>query len=645
MPIALGWIILLTLIVAVYAPGLSGPFVFDDSSNIVDNGLLHIKDFSIGSLKQAALSGSASILKRPVSMLTLAVNYALAGDDPFYYKLTNLVIHLLNAGLAGLLVLNLLRASPALRVPAEQQASFALIVAAIWALHPLHVTAVLYVVQRMTSLSALFTLLGLVLYVSGRTRLDRGDRGIPLIASAVLLCLPLAVLSKDNGILMVAYVAIVEIFVFAQVTDLAARRRAHWIASAVFVACVAATVAFFLLRGSVITGDYEARGLTMSQRLLTEGRVLIWYLQMVLLPDLSQLGLVHDDWALSTSLFNPLSTAFAWTVIAGLALAGWYLRNRIPAVGFGIGWFLAGHALESTIIPLDLVYEHRNYLPSLGLILGAASMARSASEYAKLRTRAMVAALVAIFVVLAALTSSRTFEWRSILNWTVAQVQRHPRSPANHYFAGMLYVSMAIEQSTEPKRDEFVDKADEMFSKALELSPAMASAQIARVVFRAQMGKPIPDDIFESLLTILHTQRLPSATQYTLIDMIDCAANRGCQLSEAQLQKIVHATLDNPYCTVMLRAMLFESLAGYYGWVKEDDATAIRYAREAAATPGAPFSSNFVLLKWLTTAGQYDEALSLLAKIDKLDTTGQYRQPRLDWREAIGERMRESKAQ
>ena len=643
MRLALGWISLLAVLTAVYAPGLHGPFVFDDRINLVDNSPLHIKDLSADSLQEATLSGLSSNLGRPLSMLSFGINYALGGDDPYYFKLTNLAIHLLNVGLAGLLVLGLIRAGPALRVPTEKQQGFALIVAGIWALHPIQVTAVFYVVQRMTSLSALFTLLGLVLYVTGRRQFNNDARppgGSLLIATAVLLCLPLAVLSKENGILMVAYAAVIEFFIFGNAVEPATRRRAKRIAVAILVTCVAATAAFLALSANLNTSAYEGRGQTIGQHLLTEGRVLSWYLRMIFLPDLSQLGLIHDDWTISTSLFEPPATTFAWTLITVLVLAGWQLRSRIPALGFGVAWFLAGHALESSIFPLELVFEHRNYLPSFGLILGAASLAQSAADRLKLRS-GFTASLVALPVILAVLTASRSVEWRSVIDWSTAQAQRHPHSPANQYFLGSLYALIAEQQSDAGGRDEFFNRADALFLKALALNPTMGSAQIARIDLRAKLGLPVPDELVDSLHATLQAHKFAPTTEYAVVSLVMCAGEGSCKLSEAQVQKIVRLTVDSPYCSGTVHALLLLNLATYYGQVKRDDATALRYAREAVATPGAPLTSKLVLVRWLAESAHYDEALNVLTELDESDRLGQYRQKRSAWRKLIAERMRE----
>ncbi len=185
---------------AVYWPGLSGGFLFDDYPNIVDNHGVQPHDASLASLVGTALSSSSSEFKRPLASLSFAVNYLASGLDPYWMKLTNLVIHLLNGLLVFLLARALLQCLPvgarsrampfneheqdldkgiareraptgARGVDDQRIGVIAALIAAGWMLLPINLTGVLYVVQRMESMANLFVLLGLLGYVAGRRRM------------------------------------------------------------------------------------------------------------------------------------------------------------------------------------------------------------------------------------------------------------------------------------------------------------------------------------------------------------------------------------------------------------------------------------------------------------------------------------------
>ncbi|MDA8383988.1 MAG: tetratricopeptide repeat protein, partial [Betaproteobacteria bacterium] len=170
--IALLWVLAVTA--WVYSDGLKGGFVFDDLPNIVQNPAIAHAHFTLSSLAQAALSSHAGPLRRPLASLSFALQVASVGLSPFALKLGNLLIHLVNGTLIFLLLRKIL-AAPRLDGTCQDKCSkwLPVVVASAWLLAPINLTAVLYVVQRMESMSTLFMLLGLLLYVEGRLRLLR----------------------------------------------------------------------------------------------------------------------------------------------------------------------------------------------------------------------------------------------------------------------------------------------------------------------------------------------------------------------------------------------------------------------------------------------------------------------------------------
>ncbi|MGC2165752.1 MAG: hypothetical protein WA632_07040, partial [Gallionella sp.] len=220
--------VLASLTILVYLPGLHGAFVFDDTANIIRNAQVEISHLDIASLKSAAASGRSGPLLRPLSMMSFALNYHATGMDPYYFKLTNLAIHLCNGmGIFVLswLLLNFYGKRFGHAIAAAYVPWIALTVSAAWLLHPLNLTSVLYVVQRMTSLSALFTIWGLVLFLWGRIRLYAGTSGWALILVSLVLFTPLAAFSKETGLLLPLFMLVAEVTLFRFKTEKAGVRR------------------------------------------------------------------------------------------------------------------------------------------------------------------------------------------------------------------------------------------------------------------------------------------------------------------------------------------------------------------------------------------------------------------------------------
>ncbi|MEO5810984.1 MAG: hypothetical protein ABIQ63_02490, partial [Rhodanobacter sp.] len=406
-------------VIAVYWPGLYGGWLFDDYPNIVDNQGVHPQAVSVPSLVRAALSSPASEFKRPLAALSFAANYLTVGLEPFWWKLTNLVVHLLN----GLLVFWLARLlldvagrrseMPAARHAADTTSSRAGIVAALiaaaWMLLPINLTGVLYVVQRMESMANVFVLLGLIGYTIGRQRMlaaGRVDAGTQLqttdgnggpdrrdtwlarqrcfILCAISITVPAAVglLAKETAVMLPLYALLVEwaLFRFYRAgTMLAAatentvrvqRRDLRIISLFGVVLVLPILVGLTWLVPHVLNPEtWATRDFTLGTRLLSEARIVVDYIGWTVVPSPGALAFYHDDFSISTGLLAPWTTLASIVGLAALTAFAAWVRARRPLVALGIALFLGCQLLTGTILPLELIYEHRNYFASFGLML------------------------------------------------------------------------------------------------------------------------------------------------------------------------------------------------------------------------------------------------------------------------------------
>jgi len=204
---------ILVLSFLIYLPGLSGDYVFDDIANIIENQKIAITSLDYSSLKAAFWSGDAGPLGRPISMLSFAINYYFTGFEPYFFKLTNLIIHLMNGIILYFISLKLFENIDFNNEEVNKNKYLALMVSVIWLIHPLNLTSVLYVVQRMTSLSTLFGLLALLIYFTWRSKpLNLSNSIVPLVGVFLALCC--SVFSKESGLLFVGLIYWVELCIF-----------------------------------------------------------------------------------------------------------------------------------------------------------------------------------------------------------------------------------------------------------------------------------------------------------------------------------------------------------------------------------------------------------------------------------------------
>ena len=539
---------ILAATVACYLPGLTGHFMFDDSVNIGKNPYLEIENLDFSSLWQAASSGSAGLLKRPISMMSFAVNYYVSGMDAYYFKMTNLGVHLANGILIFMLARLLLNLYPRIhRTALSDNAGgwIAIAVAAIWLLHPFNLTGVLYVVQRMTSLAALFTLAGLVLYLHGRKSLLDGNRsGFFAIAAALFVATPLAALSKENGALLPLLIFVTEAILLRwNAHDQSTRRILVAVVGLSAVIPVLLGLFYVLNNPGLIIGGYSVRDFSLAERLMTEARVLWFYLHMIVLPSMGEMGLHHDDILISRSLFSPWTTLPA--IIGLLLLVGgaFALRNKQPMIAFGVAFFLISHALESTIIPLEIAFEHRNYLPMFGILLPLTYYTLNPLLHLpSVRLRRI--SFLMLVILFAGLTASRAQQWGNALLMRTLEVERHPRSVRAHFDIAGLYDNLP-----PTSREDAIDlynKAIFHYRQAAELAPSSTSGLFGMLVVNAERGLQADPVLIETLEHRLATTPFGPSNINSLVGTVRCIASGVCTVNSEVVNQLYRAALSNP---------------------------------------------------------------------------------------------------
>ncbi|MFI4921013.1 MAG: tetratricopeptide repeat protein, partial [Gammaproteobacteria bacterium] len=420
-----------------YQPGFTGGFALDDYTNIVQNAALHITDLSWAELSRAVFSFQAGPTMRPISMLSFALNgYFFGADNAEAFKVGNVMIHVLNGLLVSILLLQLLQSYRKLLAPSLPERNIewlALITGALWLLHPLNLMPVLYVVQRETALSSLFILAGCNVYVWSRTLRLTGRGGLWLLWLAVPLLTLIATLCKESGALLPVYTLAIELFIFRFRTRTSETDRVVALFYAVILVLPAFIGLSWMLWGS--GGgylNYMNRNFTLSERLMSEARVVWLYVRWTLFPDLRSLGLYHDDIAISRGLLHPATTLWAIIGLMVMATACVGLARRLPLLVLGIAWFFAGQLMESTIFPLELAYEHRCYLPDLGLILAVMSLVYPLQPTDRFRLP-RYALIAGMLCACGCLTWLRAADWKDNLTFSASEARHHPESPYATY--------------------------------------------------------------------------------------------------------------------------------------------------------------------------------------------------------------------
>ncbi len=525
----------------VYRAGLAGGWLYDDLPNIVSNNALRFTRLTWANLWHAAFSMKAGPTWRPLSMLTFALEMHWFGPNPFAFKLTNLLIHLAN----GLLVLTLVRQMlSVLRETREQPSDapaerlFALAVTAVWLLAPIELSTVLYAVQREVLLSSFFTLVGLIAYLHFRRALWRHARPAALLGlcASTLVAGVLATISKETGVLLPLYALVLELGLFrfrGREQRASAPVTVYFVLFLVIPAIVGTG---WLFTHGVVSG-YASRPFTLSERLLTEPRVLLHYLGWILAPRLQALGFFHDDIALSTGLLAPLTTLPAIVLCAALLGAGLWLLPRRPLIAIGILWFFAGQALESTFIPLIVAFEHRNYLASLGPLLVLVAFVAREPSLSRLRP-ALVGAL-AVFVVLTGWTTAgRAWQWASNARLAVYQAAHHPNSAQSAYMLARELTDAALGGSPA-----LAPQAWHTLKRAAKLPGSGLIPYSAMIVLAAGTRRRVPARWFEAMLERARNRAL-QPTDLSALNALDRCLDQGACRPERRRILGLYAGLD-----------------------------------------------------------------------------------------------------
>jgi len=429
---ALPWIVLLLiglLALLAYMPGLHGSFLFDDLGSLPALGRTGPVD-TWPTFWRYITSGTADPTGRPLAMLTFLLDARNWPASPLPFKRTNVILHLLNGVLLYALLAKL---GKLLTIEPPRAQVAALLGCALWLLHPLMVSTTLYIVQREAMLVATCVMAGLLLWMRGRELLvgDRIKAGTALSVIGLGGFTVLGTMSKANGALLPIYALLIEGIVLAPRYPITGRHayRVHRAVMMVLVLLPTILIGSYLtysgLHGIVRGGLASNRTWSLAQRLMTEPRVLMDYLRLLWLPRPFSSGLFNDQYAASTSWLHPATTLPALVAVLALIAGAWWQRYRRPALALAILFYFSGQLLESTSIPLELYFEHRNYTPALMMFWPLALWLVDRSSLSRVK----LALMVALPLTLACMTYARAKVWGNVQTQGLIWAKINPGSP------------------------------------------------------------------------------------------------------------------------------------------------------------------------------------------------------------------------
>jgi protein O-mannosyl-transferase len=601
------WAALLALLGAVwwtYVPGLSGSFLFDDHINLDALG----KRGPINNWPafwRYITSGTADPIGRPLSLLSFLLDARDWPADPRPFLRTNLLLHLLNGALLFALLRTLGRH---LDGAGSRPAWAAVFGACIWLLHPLFVSTSLYIVQREAMLPATFVLAGLLAYVHGRRlHAARPSAGTVWMLAGIGLGTLLALLSNGNGILLPLLALVLEATVLRAGDGNAAAataRRLRWWRRGLLVVPSILLAAYLARHLGVLHDPIDMRPWTIGERLLTQPRVLLDYLQLLVVPRAISTGLYNDAYVASTGLLTPASTLPALLAIfslLGLALA---VRRSRPVLAAGLLFWFAGHLLESSVLPLELYFEHRNYLPAMLLFW---PLARALSRWhASPLLRTSLALVLLSF--LAFTTWQRASLWGDPSRMALAWAAQNPDSPRAQATAAMLEM-----QGGRP------DLALQRLAPLAARHPHELQLALNQADARCLLGGLGRRDV-AAVEVALHGARQGQQLAWRWLGShLDRLAESPCPgLDTAAVERWITALSSNPTMQAPGRRQDAEVLAGRLALVRERPDEALAHFNRALAADPTPDAAA-VQASLLARHGYHRHALAHLDHYERLD--------------------------
>ncbi|TQE98425.1 MAG: tetratricopeptide repeat protein [Spiribacter salinus] len=599
---------------SIYLPGLSGGFIFDDYPNIVRNSDLAIDQITPSALATLVFDNASGPLNRPIAYITFAIERYLVGLDPSVMKTTNVVIHFINS----LLVFGLLRRLLAWRTLKFNAAFvipnqwFAFLIALAWAVAPINLTSVLYIVQRMESLSTLVMLAGLLGYVHGRVRLARGSpNALRWLWASIGFGLAIGVLVKESAVMLPVYALVIEAVFFRFGAAGSGERQAVLRLYAALLAAPAVLGAIWIAPRILGADAFGNRDFTLSERLWTQARVLWHYMAWTLIPNTGSLSLYHHGFPISHGPLTPWTTMPAAVGLGALGYSAWAVRRLAPWIAFGVLWFFVMHLLVSTVVALELVHEHRNYMGSLGLItaLFALVLDRRIIDLRTIR----VAALAAVIALFAVVTSLRSYQWGDPVRHMLTEVQEQPDNDRARF--GLA--KQLLRYSEGPESPAFRQATEALRDLTGPDAYSIAPWQVL-ILSHAKNGLSIPDEWWQEARQHLASNVVSATDRQAIFLMVEAQISGKVQLNERRLEAwLEQAVAQRPHDQQLLR-----SKANFLVNVKRDmEAGGAVLRRSTVMSPNSPTAWR-ELIRYQIAVDRDDNAEASLERLGELNPLG-----------------------
>lgn len=515
-------LLVLTICIFIYWPGLNGGYLFDDYPNLQELGTYgDINNWD--KIRNFILNGFSGPTGRPIALASFLIDANTWPTSPYPFKYTNLMIHLLNGVLLCWATLLLLKNY---NYNEKKAIWISLVATAIWLLHPYMVSTTLYIVQRMAQLATLFTLTGIVGYLKARALLNRKPKQAYFYMAAVTItCTLLATYSKENGALLPLLILVIE---FCNPNK---NYKPTWQWRAIFLWLPSLAILTLILKYVTLAENpWPNRNFNMVERLYSETRIVTEYLFNLLIPQIELKGLYQDGFEVSRSLTKPITTLYSSFLLLILFISTFILRKKFPLFSISILFFFAAHLMESTVIGLELYFEHRNYTAALFLFLPLASGLYSLREH--INDHLVNFITVIILIILSFFTYERAKLWGNTEELQLYWAKISPNSPrAQNSIAEVL-----LNQGRYQESNQFLEQA-------IRRMPDSALLNVRLLLQKIYMGIATEQDFIQTAYK-LQTQPFDAQAIQALRTLVEYVTQNNKNLNYAKSSLLLISNLE-----------------------------------------------------------------------------------------------------
>ncbi len=587
-----------------YFFGVSGPLLLDDFQNLESLGYFGGVN-SLEGAQRFIFGNSSGPFGRPVAMASFLLNdFTWPLSDIASFKLTNIAFHICTGLVLFLLINRLLWQE--FNINNRVATGLSIAVVATWLIHPIHVSTVLYIIQRMAILSAFFSLCAFLCYLHTRFYIEHHSKIKAATWSAFgLLFFLLAILSKENAILLIPFILLCEFFLFRPLLSRSALKKGR----VLLLFIMASSPIWLYLSYGYWGGGYAIREFDVIDRLILQIAVIGDYVGKLLFPTADRMNLLDGRFiSLSSAMYSSsfiVGYLISFTYICLFIYAS-YKKNTLLL--FGLVWFVVFHVLESSVFPLEIYYEHRNYLPSVGLfIFLIASLYNGLSRVISLPVISFIHAVFLIYLGFVTLILAIT--WGVSSNLFIKLSSDEP----NSLRAKVMYAAY-LERRGLP---EF---AIAELEEAMDIEPAALGLvlNITRLVCKYDLVN-YPSDIKSRLY---NADMIDSSVVFQLRELMRIKSKKCAILGENfdEIDKLIARLNTHKVFTYwpVLGAQYFNLLTDYYVSELEFNSAMRSLDKAIELTPTVDLLIRKSVL--LASAGLYEDALETLRFAHMADT-------------------------